>query len=390
MTELKTIEKFRDVNKGYPYTEPIRDWKEKGGKVVGFHCLYTPVEIIHAAGILPVRLSGGFQEIEAQDAVSYLYSHTCTNVLQLCQLVLDNKWDFLDGFVSASSCDFFRRLSDHWEVYFAESIPLISQLSIPRKASEYGYEYYTSQLLRMKQGLEGSLGVNISDEALRSSISLFSRTRELLSQLYELRKRDNPPVSGAEVQEVLNAAFCMPREQYNSLLEDLLVEIDTTGKAIDCSDKVRLMIYGSPLSNPDFIKCIEDEGAIVVVDEMCTGLGTWYEFPQEDYQNPVQGLSRSYINKAPCPRQHPQERRFEIILRLIEEYKVDGLVCQIIRCCTPYQHDQVSLAPILQEKGYPMLRLDTEYGVGHSGQLTTRAQAFVEMLRSKKYQGTRT
>jgi len=192
------------------------------------------------------------------------------------------------------------------------------------------------------------------------------------------------------VQEVLNAAFCMPREQYNSLLESLLAEIETTGRAIDCSDKVRLMIYGSPLSNPGFIKCIEDEGAIVVVDEMCTGLGTWYEFPQEDYQNPVQGLSRSYLNKAPCPRQHPQERRFEIILRLFKEYKVDGLVCQIIRCCTPYQHDQVSLAPILQEKGYPVLRLDTEYGVGYSGQLTTRAQAFVEMLRSKKYQGTKT
>ena len=35
------------------YNDYVKGWKEKGGKVVGYSCVATPVEIIEAAGLLP-------------------------------------------------------------------------------------------------------------------------------------------------------------------------------------------------------------------------------------------------------------------------------------------------------------------------------------------------
>ena len=95
--ELKTMEKVREVNKGFPFTPPIKQFKEQGGKVVATECSYLPEEIIWAADILPVRLTGGDKQIELEDANSYIYINTCSYCRTRLQLALAGKFDFLDG-----------------------------------------------------------------------------------------------------------------------------------------------------------------------------------------------------------------------------------------------------------------------------------------------------
>ncbi|MBI4735695.1 MAG: benzoyl-CoA reductase subunit C, partial [candidate division NC10 bacterium] len=48
----------------------VREWKARhpGGRAVGCFPVYTPVEIIHAAGMLPVGLFGGGNTIELANA----------------------------------------------------------------------------------------------------------------------------------------------------------------------------------------------------------------------------------------------------------------------------------------------------------------------------------
>ncbi len=56
--QLTTLNEVREVNASFPYTGPIKAWKEQGKKVVAFQHGYVPEEIIHAAGILPIGLTG--------------------------------------------------------------------------------------------------------------------------------------------------------------------------------------------------------------------------------------------------------------------------------------------------------------------------------------------
>ncbi len=80
----------------------------------------------------------------------------------------------------------------------------------------------------------------------------------------------------------------------------------------------------------------------------------------------------------------PSEDRFERVLEMVEEFKVDAVVSEIVRYCVPYAHDQPFLREILKEKGVPVLELDVEYGMGGIGQVRTRVEAFLEMLEYAK------
>ena len=80
----------------------------------------------------------------------------------------------------------------------------------------------------------------------------------------------------------------------------------------------------------------------------------------------------------------PSEGRFDCILKLVSDYKVDGVISQIIRYCVPYAHDLPLISERLKKAGIPVLALDVEYGTSGSGQIRTRVQAFLEMLEAKK------
>ncbi len=72
--ELEWNELWREVEDVLAHTA-IGKWKDAGGKVVGWLCTYTPEEVIHAAGLLPVRLRGDTRKASLGDA--YLQSNMC-------------------------------------------------------------------------------------------------------------------------------------------------------------------------------------------------------------------------------------------------------------------------------------------------------------------------
>ena len=378
----KALEKIRQINAGFPYTDPIKAWKERGGKVVAWTCTYVPEEVLWAGGLLPVRMTGDSHELELEDANAYLYINTCSFQRACLQLTLNKQYDFLDGYVSAATCDGSRRLADVWRNYI-HHIPLIYVLTVPRKTSERAHQLYLSEVKEMKQKVEEAFNIKITDDALHQAIKLYNHTRELLKQLYEMRKREKPPVTGAETLEIINAAFRMPRDEYNKLLEELMKELNDSKREV--TGKVRLLISGSPLNNPDFIMTIENEGGLVVADELCMGTRYWWDpVDEKSYSDPLEAISRRYLDNFPCARMVPCDERFERILALTKDYKVEGMVAEIIRYCVPYAHDEPMLRERLESKGIPVLELDLEYGVSGSGQIRTRAQAFIEMILDRR------
>ncbi len=378
--QLQGIERFRTLNQSFPKTSQIQAHKKQGKKVFGWLCTYVPEEILHAAGILPIRIIGYSHEAETDDGTALLYINNCSFSRSCLQLGLEGQYDFLDGVVGGSTCDGARRLFDVWRQYIGT--PFHHVMTVPRKYTERAHQLYYHEVVQFKQHLEEYLGFTISDEAIRESALLYNRSRQLLMQLYDLRKRDKPPVTGAEVMEVLNAAYRMPKEIFNEWLEELLDEIEASGRAF--SGRARVMINGSVLTNPQFIKSIESQGALVVTDELCTSTRYWGdEIILDDGRPILEEISRRYLNNFPCARMHPSDVRFDRIIDFVREYRVDGVISQIVRFCVPYSHDLPLLTERLNEQGIPTLALDVEYGSSGSGQVATRVQAFLEMLEAR-------
>ncbi len=378
---MPALERFRAVNDTFPKTAEIEELKRQGKRIFGWLCTYVPEEIIHAAGALPIRISGYSEEMELEDGNAYMYINNCSFSRSCLQMGLRGGYDYLDGIVAGSTCDGARRLFDLWRHYI--DTPFYHVLTVPRKLSERAHGLYQSQVMQFKQHLEEFLGVEISDAALRKSIDLYNESRSLLGRLYELRKADSPPISGAETMEVLNASFRMPKETFNEWLKQLLDELAESGRKH--SSRARLMVVGSVMNNPEFIKSIEERGGLVVADELCTSTRYWSDpVVLEGEQAPLEAISRRYLNNFPCARMYPSEERFNRVIQLARDFRVDGVISQIIRYCVPYAHDVPLLTERLNAEGIPVLALDVEYGTSGSGQIQTRVQAFLEMLEARR------
>ena len=375
------LEKFCEVNNTFPKTAQILEHKHQGKKVFGWLCTYVPEEIIHAAGALPIRITGYSKEMELEDGTAYLYINSCSFSRSCLQLGLKGEYDFLDGVAGGSTCDGARRLFALWRNYI--DTPFYHVLTVPRKYTQSAHDLYHSQVLQFKVHLEEFMGIQITDESLYQSIGVYNESRALLKRLYELRKLENPPITGTETMEVLNACFRMPKELFNEWLSNLLDELEASDNA--SKSRARLMLVGSAITNPELIESIEEMGGLIVTDELCTGTRYWSDPVVLDKNStPVEAISRRYLNNFPCARMFPSDERFNRILDLAQDFRVDGVISQIIRYCVPYAHDLPLLTERLKDNGIPTLALDVEYGTSGSGQIRTRVQAFLEMLEEKR------
>ena len=376
-----TMERFQEVNSTFPKSPDILSAKASGQKVIGWVCTYVPEEILHAAGALPVRISGYAGETDLQDGTAYFYVNNCSFARSCLQLALRGEYGYLDGLVAGSTCDGARRLFDLWQHYVP--VPFHHILTVPRKYSERAVDLYLSQVVLLKKQLEDYLKVEITGESLMKSIDLYNESRSLLKALNDLRKADEPPIDGSQTMEVLNASSRMPKETFNDCLRELLRELEHSERR--CKGRARIMIAGSALNNTEFIRSIEEIGGLVVTDELCTSTRYWYnQVTTSGRDNPLRAIAHRYLNNFPCARMFPSEERFQRMLNLIREFRVDGVISQTIRYCSPYSNDLPLLTETLNRSGIPMLSLDVEYGTSGSGQIMTRVQAFLEMLEAKR------
>jgi benzoyl-CoA reductase subunit C len=375
------LERFREVNRTFPKTKEILEHKARSKKVFGWLCTYVPEEVIMAAGALPIRITGYNQEMELEDGNAYLYINNCSFSKSCLQLGLRKEYDFLDGVVGGSTCDGARRLFDLWRYYLKP--PFFQVLTVPRKTTESAHELYLSQVEDFKKHLEEFMAVKITDEALLQAVKIMNESRSLLKELYTLRALPEPLISGQETQEVLNASFRMDKEQFNLTLKQLIA--DLRKDAVGYKPKARLMLIGSVLTNPEFIKSIEELGVIVTTDELCTSTRYWSDpVVLEGYSNPLAAIAHRYLSNFPCARMYPSSERFDRIVKLAREASVDGIISETIRYCVPYAHDIPLLSDRLKSEGLPLLTLDVEYGTSGSGQIRTRVQAFLEMVEARK------
>ncbi|MFA5451413.1 MAG: 2-hydroxyacyl-CoA dehydratase family protein, partial [Dehalococcoidales bacterium] len=268
---LVTLEALRKINQTFPNTPEIQEWLSQGKKIFGWLCTYVPEEILHAGGILPIRITGYDREAELDDGNAYLYNNNCSFSRSCLQMGLTNDYQFLDGVVGGSTCDGARRLFDLWREYIGT--PFHHVITVPRKYTDSAHRLYLAEIELFKSHLEEYLGLKITDEALKDSIELYNQTRSLLRELYELRKRPNPPISGAQVMQVIDACFRMPKEIFNSHLKKLLQELKSS--KVSYQGRARLMLSGSVLANPDFVAAIEQQGGLIVADELCTSTRYW-------------------------------------------------------------------------------------------------------------------
>jgi len=294
-------------------------------------------------------------------------------------MALSGRYGFVDALAMFNSCDNIRRVYDHWIRQI--DTPLVHIMSLPRKAEPAQVDWFYEELENLKHLLESHFDVRITVEGLGDAIRLHNRARGLLRTLYNMRKADAPPITGAEALAVTVAGTAMPKARYVELLEEVIEDARVSGG--DEGHKPRLMVLGGILDDPRFVEVIEGQGAVVVTDSLCFGSRLFWEDVNEESGDPLRALARYYVADRPsCPRVFGlYESRIKYVTDMVRDFRVDGVVIERLAFCDLWGFEQFTISNDLRELNIPHLMLDREYTLSGIGQVRTRMQAFLETIR---------
>ncbi|MDD5168794.1 MAG: 2-hydroxyacyl-CoA dehydratase family protein [Syntrophales bacterium] len=368
------------------YTERgkhARELHDSGKKVVGYFCCYVPDEIITAFDMVPYRIQGS-QSVPIDEADAYIEPTACPFARSCFNLALKGEYDFLDGFVAPHSCDTVERMYHIWRHNKPASFN--HYLNVPHMMGPSSEEFYKKELEYFIKCLEDWSGRKLDQEKLRDAVGLYNERRALLRELYDLRKTDPPLVSGTEITKVLVAGMGIPAAEHIELVRQYIAEVK--GRPQPAGEKLpRIFIWGNEIDDVAFVKLIEESGARVVMDDLCTGTRAfWDDVPET--ADPLDGITSRYLC-IHCPRSNvPQtetregdlENRYGYIRNFIKEWQVNGVIFYIVRYCDTCELEGPDLREYLNAMKLPVLMIEDDYSTSTIGQLRTRIQAFLEMI----------
>jgi benzoyl-CoA reductase subunit C len=235
----------------------------------------------------------------------------------------------------------------------------------------------TEEYRVFKKEVEEWTGKKITDKDLDNAIKVYNENRRLMRKLYDLRKSDNPPITGEEVMEVVMAMQMTDKAEHNKELKKLLTKLEkhTSDREVGS----RLMILGSEDDDTVFMNMVESSGATFVVDDHCTG-SRYFWNEVEQGKDLLAAIAARYIDRVPCPTKDWEERkRIPHILNLCKEWNVDGAIIMQQKFCDPHELDFVAIKKALNDTGIPTLFLEFDVTVP-IGQFKIRVEAFLEMI----------
>jgi benzoyl-CoA reductase/2-hydroxyglutaryl-CoA dehydratase subunit BcrC/BadD/HgdB len=345
-----------------------------GREPVGFFCPFVPEELLQAAGALPFRLMD--VPVKISHAQAHLPAYCCHLVKSSLESYLRGELDFLKGIVFSQGCDSMKGLADIWALQ--ERLPFQHNLMVPtRLDSPLARDYFMTEMTCLKEALEKRLG-RISPEELARSIRLFNRLREQLGKIYTRRRLDPARLSGGQLAQIVRAGYLMDRETYLDLLTGILEAWpDDFEKE---SSQVPLFLSGNMVHSSDWFSLIEESGARIVRDDLCSGARVLrLSLPEEG--DPLEALVDRYFRSYLCPTKHQGIMAHqEVFFKELEQSGAKGVLFLFYKYCEPYYFDYPDLKKSLEDRGYPTLLLEIEDPSQAREQMKIRLQAFVEMM----------
>lgn len=361
----------------------VMDYKRTGGRLVGYLCSYTPLEVIDAAGAAAVGLCGTSPEtIPAAEAM--LPASLCPLVKSTYGFALSDKCPFTyfsDLIVGETTCDGKKKM---YELLGELKDTYVLHLP-PGRGRPWEADAWHEEVRLLKEELERRFDVEITDGALREAARRRNRLRRAVVEVLGLQRPCPPALGSTELLSTLMAgSFSLDVEAYAAQLEALAAERRAAcevGEGSVLPGAKRLMVTGCPLGGVlDKVgKTIEECGGVVVCPDDCAGERAASMPVDEGAPDILRAIADRYL-AVDCSVMTPNDARLEGILRRVGQYRVDGVVEVVLTACHTFNVESARVAAAVEGSGVPYLKLETGYSHGDAGQVGTRIAAFIETL----------
>ena len=375
------ISRYREPLENIPF-DLAAEWKRQhpDKKLIGCYPVYTPVELIHAAGMLPVGVIGAGNRLEIAHADSRFQSFVCSIVKSTLELGLTSKLDFLDGIVFHSICDPARNLGSVFKRNFPDL--MVEYIHFPQNmTSPHTLDYLVSEYQRLQTSYEQLSGNKITDESLRRSITLYNEQRSLLRELYDIRKEAPQNLSTVECYVLTRIGTLLPPEEHISILKEAMNAVRQRNEKP--KDRIRVVLEGSFCEQPpiELIEGLEAAGCYILDDDFLLG---WRWFREDIAVNgdPMRNLANAYINQSVYSgvKHDTREPKSKHLIDKVKETGASAVLILAAKFCEPALFDYALYKRALEKAGIPHLCLEFEEKMWIFDKARTEVETFVESM----------
>lgn len=360
-----------------------KEFKESGGKLAGCLCSYTPQELLDAGGIAAVGLCGTSNET-IPDAETVLPKNLCPLIKGTYGFALTQKCPytyFSDIIIGETTCDgkkkMYELLNDLKETYV---------MQLPQgQGRAYANDIWYEEVKLLKAKLEEKFDVEITDENLREAVKKRNELRKAVLDMYHLQENVPPAMRGVEMMlELQKGTFTFDIDKQ---IENVRALVDRVKTAYEAGERPvpksakRILITGCPTGGviQKVGMVVENNGGVIVCLDDCSGERTRSKLIDENADDIIRAISDTYLS-INCSVMTTNEGRLENTKKMIEKYKVDGVIEVVLQACHTFNVEAYKTREMVEDLGVPYLKLETDYSTTDSGQIETRIAAFIEIL----------
>ncbi len=368
----------------------LKRYKDNGGKVVGTFCSFVPSEMIYAAGAVPVSLCATSEDpILAAERdlprtlcplIKASYGHAITDTCPF--------FYYADFIIGETTCDGKKKMFE-----LLDRVKKTHVMQLPQNNLDpANLPYWTEEVRRLKKELEDFYDVEITEADIREQIKKGNAERQNLLRFFELTHLDPPPITGLEQYNVNEAfGFQYDRDEKNRVLKERTAELEQYWEEElkgQTDNRPRILLTGCPMGGvkQKILKTIEDLGAVIVGFDTCSGMRQHLRMVDEDpNRDPIEAIAEKYL-KTNCSVMSPNPGRFDDLDYLIDYYKADAVIEITLFACHTFNLEAHDIGNFVRERSLPYLHIESDYSSQDQGQVATRIEAFLELVRERMYQ----
>ncbi|WP_411679378.1 2-hydroxyacyl-CoA dehydratase subunit D [Clostridium thailandense] len=352
----------------------LKAYLESGKKVVACAPVYTPEEIIHSMGFVPMGVWGA--DVEIKEAKQYFPAFICSIMQSILELGIKGVYNGVSAIVIPSLCDSLKTLGQNWKSA-VKDIPFIPMTYPQNRANENGKSFTKAGYERVIKDLEAATGAVFSEEALKKSIEIYNEHNAAMRKISNLLI-SYPQITASQRSDIFKSAYFMAKEEHTKLLEELINVLEETKS--EENKKIKIITSGILADNKNLLKIIDDSNFQIVGDEIAHE-SRQYRLDAKLNLSPLDALSEKFSEMDNCSvLYNVEKKRADYIVELAKRTGAKGVAIFMTKFCDPEEFDYVFVKRALDAAEIPSTLVEVDRQMVNYGQAKTILQTFAEMI----------
>ena len=229
----------------------IQEAKAQGKKVIGYLCVFAPVELILAADAIPVRVNSGWYDTSkfGDRIVPVEVCPVIRSTIGAKMIGLSPYLELSDAIITTLTCDGMTKFSE-----ILSDLKTVWTMTPPRvKDSAQSLHLWKEEIKTVKTQIEKLTGNKITPKKLKEAIQTMQKATKAFRRLQDLRK-GNPVIMGRDAMLVNQMSMWDDIKRWTQKTEVLCEELEKRVKQKAWAsplDTPRVIVTGTPMFWPD-------------------------------------------------------------------------------------------------------------------------------------------